>query len=221
LGDEEPPVPKPVDAALEGCAGPARSVRRNVVAQLAQLLDGQSDRTHHPIMVDRLADHDRVCLDSPRPGVQGGVMTENNSEDYGSYSVDDEDQLQAEDTLNDRGVADVLDEGYSPPERWSAGEGFGTTADEALEGETLDQRLAQEEPEPDPYAEEAENVGGPEVGGERSGRLVAPDEGAHEDSEKDLVAEDIGIDGAGASAEEAAVHVVDDEEPFDDEEFED
>jgi hypothetical protein len=148
-------------------------------------------------------------------------MTENNSEDYGSYSVDDEDQLQAEDTLNDRGVDDILDEGYSPPERWSAGEGFGNTADEALEGETLDQRLAQEEPEPDPYAEEGENVGGPEVGGERSGRLVAPDEGAHEDSEKDLVAEDIGIDGAGASAEEAAVHVVDDQESFDDEEFED
>jgi hypothetical protein len=148
-------------------------------------------------------------------------MTENNSEDYGSYSVDDENQLQAEDTLNDRGVDDILDEGYSPPERWSAGEGFGTTADEALEGETLDQRLSQEEPEPDPYAEEGENVGGPEVGGERSGRLVAPDEGAHEDSEKDLVAEDIGIDGAAASAEEAAVHVVDDEEPFDDEEFED
>jgi hypothetical protein len=143
-------------------------------------------------------------------------MTENNSEDYGSYSVDDEDQLQPEDTLDDRGVDDILDEGYSPPERWSAGEGFGTTADEALEGETLDQRLTQEEPEPDPYAEEDENVGGPEVGGERSGRLVAPDEGAHEDSEKDL-----GIDGAGASAEEAAVHVVADAEPFDDEEFED
>jgi hypothetical protein len=148
-------------------------------------------------------------------------MTENNSEDYGSYSVDDEDQLQAEDTLNDRGVDDILDEGYSPPERWSGGEGFGTTADEALEGETLDQRLAQEEPEPDPYAEEDENVGGPEVGGERSGRLVAPDEGAHEDSETDLVAEDIGIDGAGASAEEAAVHVVEDEESLNEEEFED
>jgi hypothetical protein len=146
-------------------------------------------------------------------------MTENNSEGYGSYSVDDEDQLQAEDTLNDRGVDDILDEGYSPPERWSGGEGFGTTADEALEGETLDQRLAQEEPEPDPYAEEEENVGGPEVGGVRSGRLVAPDEGAHEDSETDLVAEDIGIDGAGASAEEAAVHVVDEQEPFDDDEF--
>lgn len=141
-------------------------------------------------------------------------MTENNREDYGDYSVDDEDQLQPEDTLNDRGVDDVLDEGYSAPEKWSPAEGFGNTADEALQGESLEQRLRQEVPEPDPYAEEGEDVGGPEVGEERSGRLVAPDEGAGPDEEKDLVAEDIGIDGAGASAEEAAVHVVDDEEDF-------
>jgi len=141
-------------------------------------------------------------------------MTENNREDYGSYSVDDEDQLQAEDTLNDRGVDDLLDEGYSPPEKWSAGEGFGTTAEEALQGETLDQRIAQEEPDVDPYAEDGEDVGGPEVGVRRSGRLVAPDEGAHSDSESDLVAEDVGFDGAAASAEEAAIHVVDDEDNF-------
>ncbi|MFC0624489.1 DUF5709 domain-containing protein [Kribbella deserti] len=139
-------------------------------------------------------------------------MTENNSEDYGSYSVDDEDQLQPGDSLDDRGVDDVLDEGYSPPEKWSPAEGFGNTAEEALAGETLDQRIAQEEPDIDPYAEETENVGGPEVGGARSGRLVAPDEGAHTDEDKDLIAEDIGIDGAGASAEEAAVHVVEDDD---------
>jgi hypothetical protein len=141
-------------------------------------------------------------------------MTENNREDYGSYSVDDEDQLQPQDTLNDRGVDDLLDEGYSPPEKWSAGEGFGTTADEAVQGESLDQRVAQEEPDVDPYAEDPENVGGPEVGVERSGRLVAPDEGAHQDEESELIAEDVGIDGSAASAEEAAVHTVDDEEPF-------
>ena len=35
----------------------------------------------------------------------------------GEYSVEDDNQLQAEDTLIDRGVDDVLDEGYSPPER--------------------------------------------------------------------------------------------------------
>ncbi|MEV0798306.1 DUF5709 domain-containing protein [Kribbella sp. NPDC050281] len=150
-------------------------------------------------------------------------MTENNREDYGSYSVDDEDQLQPTDTLNDRGVDDLLDEGYSPPEKWSAGEGFGTTPDEALQGETLDQRIAQEEPDSDPYAEDGEDVGGPEVGVVRSGRLVAPDEGAHSDDDDELVAEDVGYDGAAASAEEAAVHVVDDEENFelDDEDEED
>jgi len=141
-------------------------------------------------------------------------MTENNREDYGSYSVDDEDQLQPADTLNDRGVDDLLDEGYSPPEKWSGGEGFGTTADEALEGETLDQRVAQEVPDVDPYSEDGEDVGGPEVGAQRSGRLVAPDEGAHNDDENELVAEDVGFDGAAASAEEAAVHVVDGEESF-------
>ncbi|HEY0470403.1 MAG TPA: DUF5709 domain-containing protein [Kribbella sp.] len=141
-------------------------------------------------------------------------MTENNREDYGSYSVDDEDQPGAEDTLDDRGLDDPLDEGYSPPEKWSPAEKFGNTADEQLQGETLDQRLAQEEPDVDPYADDGENVGGPEIGGPRSGRLVAPDEGAHLDDEKDLVAEDVGIDGGASSAEEAAVHLVDEDEPF-------
>ena len=121
------------------------------------------------------------------------------------------DQLQPDDTLVDRGVDDVLDEGYSPPEKWSAGEGFGTTPDEALEGETLDQRVAQEVPDVDPYADVDPEVYDDEVGDERSGRLVAPDEGLGEDTEKALVGDDVGIDGAAASAEEAAVHVVEDD----------
>ncbi len=125
---------------------------------------------------------------------------------------DNLDQLQPEDTLVDRGVDDVLDEGYSPAEKWSAGEGFGTTADEALQGENLDQRIAQEEPDVDPYAEtDGEDLDDGEVGSERAGRLVAPDEGLGEDVDSELVGEDVGIDGAGASAEEAAVHVVEDE----------
>jgi hypothetical protein len=147
-------------------------------------------------------------------------MTENNrettgnAEDYGQYSVDDEDQLQPDDTLVDRGVDDALDEGYSAPEKWSAAEGYGNTPLEEERGETLDQRLRQEQPEEDPYAaaaNEPEHVGG-EVGSERAGRLVAEDEGLAPDEEKDLVADDIGIDGAGASAEEAAVHVVDEDQ---------
>ena len=138
------------------------------------------------------------------------------NESYNTYSVDDEDQPQGDgDSLVDsRGLDEPLDEGYSPPEKWSPAEGFGNTPAEEEQGETLDQRIAQEEPEPDPYelaANESEDVTG-EVGTDRAGRLVDEDEGLGPDLEKDLVAEDVGIDGAGASAEEAAVHVIDDEE---------
>jgi hypothetical protein len=138
------------------------------------------------------------------------------AESYGGYSVDDEDQPQGDgDSLSDdRGLREPLDEGYSPPEHWSAAQGYGNTPFEEETGETLDQRIAQEEAEPDPYVvamTEDEDVDDPEVGNRRAGRLVAEDEGRYEDSEKDMVAEDIGIDGAGASAEEAAVHLVDDE----------
>jgi hypothetical protein len=154
----------------------------------------------------------------------------------GSYSIDDDDQLQSEDSLVDRGVEDTLDEGYSPPDRPVAVDKFGTTAAEAEEGETLDMRLAEEVPDPnmqvdDPLAAQPDPLGqrldeesdvdrdsfdrelrdDAEVGDERAGRLVAPDEGSHEDTEKDLVAQDVGINGAGAGAEEAAMHVIEQE----------
>jgi hypothetical protein len=112
---------------------------------------------------------------------------------------------------DDRGLTEPLDEGYSPPERWSVGQGYGNTPLEEELGETLDQRIAQEEPEPDPYAEEdVEDIDDGEVGNARAGRLVAPDEGAGEDEDSEMFADDAGIDGAGASAEEAAMHVVND-----------
>ena len=126
-----------------------------------------------------------------------------------------EDQLQPIDTLDDRGVEDVLDEGYSPAEKPIGSRAHGTTAAEVKEGETLEDRIAQEEPEPDPYEEAHAGIpdeeSGEWVGTERAGRLTAPDEGAHEDVDAELVAEDHGIDGAGASAEEAAVHVIDED----------
>lgn len=50
------------------------------------------------------------------------------------------------------------------------------------------------------------------MGTDRAGRLVAPDEGAHGDTEKDMLAQDVGIDGGAASAEEAAVHRIPDED---------
>ncbi|HEX5090672.1 MAG TPA: DUF5709 domain-containing protein [Nocardioides sp.] len=138
-------------------------------------------------------------------------------ESYGDYSVDDEDQPSNIDGLPDPDVDDELDRGYSPPERWSAAQGYGNTPYEEASGESLDQRLSQEETESDPYdatdVDDEELYDG-EVGDRRAGRLVDPDEGLGEDTEKDLVADDVGIDGAGASAEEAAVHIVPDEEGY-------
>jgi hypothetical protein len=146
---------------------------------------------------------------------------------YHGYSVDDEDQPQdTGDSLTDqRGLEEPLDEGYSPPEKWSAAQGRGNTPLEEELGTTIDERVETEVPEPDPYEQaqaETEPHDGDDdwiadeqaeaVGGDRAGRLVDPDEGVREDTEKDLVAEDVGIDGAGASAEEAAVHSVDEDE---------
>ncbi len=120
-------------------------------------------------------------------------------------------QGQPYDTLDDRGVQDVLDEGFSPPEKWSTAQKFGNTAEEMREGETLEQRLAQEEPDVEPDLD-GDALDDGEVGDRRAGRLVDPDGGIGMDTEKDLVGYDVGVDGAGAGAEEAAVHIVDESE---------
>ena len=133
----------------------------------------------------------------------------------GEYSLDIDDQLQEEDTLIDRGVDDVLDEGYSPPERPLGIDAYGTTTAEQRRGESLEQHLAEEEPDPamnldalddEEVDEQSANAG--EVGGRRAGRLIATDDGVGGDDESELWADDAGIDGAAASAEEAAVHVI-------------
>ncbi len=122
--------------------------------------------------------------------------------------------LDPEDTLDDR---DELAEGYSPPERAQATEGWGTTARETAEGESWAGRLAREVP--DVTAEDGDGLGDTgdtdgelideEVGDVRAGRLVATDAGYGEDTDEELWASDAGIDGGAASAEEAAVHVID------------
>lgn len=142
------------------------------------------------------------------------------NESYGDYSVDDEDQPGNIDDLGDEDVADELDRGYSPPEHYSAGQGYGNTPWEEEHRESIDQRRRQEIPDVDPYAEdddadESDGDAEDEVGTRRSGRLVAPDHGSGEDTEKDMVAQDIGIDGAAASAEEAAMHIIEDDEDQD------
>lgn len=135
---------------------------------------------------------------------------------YGDYSVDDEDQPANLEDLPDGEGVDELDRGYSPPESYSAGQRYGNTPWEEEHRETIDQRIGQEEPDPDPYAEQgdapwdSESVDDGEVGNRRAGRLVDTNGGIGEDTEKDLVGDDVGIDGAAASAEEAAMHIVDD-----------
>jgi len=144
------------------------------------------------------------------------------SSDPEENELEDDGTLDAYDTLDGNPGDDPLDTGILPPDRWSAGEGFGTTLAEERAGESLDQLLAEEEPEPDPYADadllpdevlvDEDDSLADDGEDPRSGRLVAEDEGAHPDREPDLVARDVGIDGGAASAEEAAVHVVDDPE---------
>jgi len=141
------------------------------------------------------------------------------------YDDDVNEQPDAADTLDDSGPADPLDEGWSPPERPWAVDGWGTTAREEAEGESLDGRLARELPDQgsgdgDGLGDTADTDGelwDDEVGVRRSGRLVAEDggEGAA-DRDEELFASDVGIDGAGASAEEAAVHLVEDDEDDED-----
>jgi Family of unknown function (DUF5709) len=150
--------------------------------------------------------------------------TRHESEDLEDYQVQD-----STDTLSGAPGNDPLDRGVVPPERWSAGVRYGVTEQEQEQGESLDQLLAEEEPDPalnfedddeDEDEEDDDDAGDEDVDGlllddgpdPRAGRLVAEDEGAHPDDEADLVATDVGIDGGGATAEEAAVHVVEEDD---------
>jgi|SRR5215469_8466696 len=150
-------------------------------------------------------------------------MSDNQHEsaDLENYEVED-----AADTLEGNPGDDPLDRGVMPPQHWSAASRYGTTAAEEEAGESLDQLLGEEEPDDldgipdeevpadiagDPAAADEDVDGlllddGPDP---RAGRLVAGDEGSEAVTEPDLVARDAGIDGGAATAEEAAVHVVD------------
>ncbi|MYR39472.1 hypothetical protein GTX14_29880 [Streptomyces sp. SID4944] len=127
---------------------------------------------------------------------------------------DPEEQLGAEDTLLDpSGTGDPLDEGYSPPDRPWVVEGLGTTAPETVTGESLDTRLSREVPEKPGFTGDGvgDLAGGDgelwngEVGVARAGRLTQQADGRVPAT---LTASDVGIDGAAASAEEAAMHVI-------------
>ena len=149
--------------------------------------------------------------------------TRHESADLHDYETQD-----SYDTLDGDPGDDPLDRGVAPPERWSAAIRYGTTDEEQDRGESLDQLLAEEEPDlaPEIDDERYEDIAGDEDAGDedvdglllddgpppRAGRLVAVDEDADTGEDGDLVAQDVGIDGAAATAEEAAVHVVEDDD---------
>jgi Family of unknown function (DUF5709) len=141
-----------------------------------------------------------------------------------SADLEDYETEDAYDTLEGKLGDDPLDRGVAPPERWTGDIRRGSDAGER---ESLDELLDEEEPDDEEDldddlpedtsdADEAEEyLDGlllDDGADPRAGRLVAEDEGAHPDDEEDLVARDVGVDGGAASAEEAAIHVVDDDD---------
>lgn len=122
----------------------------------------------------------------------------------------DSNQLPPEDTLDDRGVDGILDEGTSPPDRPPNRHRLETER-EQYEGESLAERLAQELP--DVGAQDAADRPTPgDREADRTGRLVEADDDASHYHGSSTAATDVGIAGGAASAEEAAMHLVDEDE---------
>jgi len=147
-----------------------------------------------------------------------GYDTGGDDDDVERDDIDDASlRLESEDVLEDDSTADVGDAGYVPQDRpWAVD-------DPAVSGEqeTLDQRLAEEQPDTGSAEDERDDGLGDvsdtdgelrdtEVGDVRAGRLAGTDAGSESapDPEPDLEGFEEGRAGGGASAEEAAVHVV-------------
>ncbi|MFJ8615763.1 DUF5709 domain-containing protein [Streptomyces clavifer] len=128
------------------------------------------------------------------------------------------DDLDPENVLDEPDLDDELDSGYSPPEKPLGVSKYGTTGEEQREGESLDRRLAQEVPEEDSVLADPADTGpednGPEevdAGDERAGRVAVADEEPGSARNNRVLGRDVGIDGGAASAEEAAVHIQEDD----------
>ncbi|MER7985512.1 DUF5709 domain-containing protein [Streptomyces noursei] len=132
---------------------------------------------------------------------------------------DNPNDLDMEDALDEPGLDEALDTGYSPPERPFVVNHEGTTAQEQHDRESLAHRLSVELP--DVCAPDGDGIGDlpggagepydDQVGEERAGRIVSFDEGFWRGGgSNDVVARDVGVDGGAASAEEAAVHIAHD-----------
>ncbi|MGI8522675.1 MAG: DUF5709 domain-containing protein [Nocardioides sp.] len=138
--------------------------------------------------------------------------------DWGQTELDAQERADADLNLDDPEASD--DEPWSPPDRQPRG----AEAAEIDGEETLNQRILQEEHDPNADAPEAERrLGGDdpdsipadqdflgddgEVGDEPAGDLVAPDEGLGPDVDSEVDATERGL---GEGPEQDAVHIVQD-----------
>lgn len=140
------------------------------------------------------------------PDDSGSGGTPGTSPDLETTAEGDTDQLEYSDTLLDRGLDSPLDEGWSPPDR-PPRHRLETRLEQAL-GESMDDKLAAEEAEV--WSADAPGADVRDTG--RAGRLVAADADADGLPSADTMAVDAGFAGGAASAEEAAVHVVDEDQ---------
>src|SRR5450755_2673558 len=89
---------------------------------------------------------------------------------YEQDDIEDDGVLDPSDTLDGNPGDDPLEAGYIPPDKWSAGMRFGSTEAEEEAGESLDQLLAEEEPdvtvEPDDENDEQADIAGDKDAGD-------------------------------------------------------
>src|ERR1700709_232129 len=109
-------------------------------------------------------------------------------DEYAAANASGDDQLPPADTLTGDDRLDPLDAGYSPPDREPTALKYGVTADEERRGESLADKLAEEEPDINDRAvdedfsfDDADPI---------AGRLVRPDEGFKPDDEADEIGSD-------------------------------
>jgi hypothetical protein len=146
--------------------------------------------------------------------MEAAQMGNSEFDDVAAHLLEPEESLDSEETGID------LDEGYSPPERPRELGDWGLIVSEARSHESLARRLARELPDltdrwdGDGIGDSPGSDGEPiddQVGDSRAGRLVAFDLDAT-DSTTEYRAHDVGIDGGAASAEEAAMHIIDEDD---------
>ncbi|MFF9063916.1 DUF5709 domain-containing protein [Streptomyces sp. NPDC014891] len=154
---------------------------------------------------------------SPTGGDESSASEARGDDVYQPFEgADPSGDLDPDNALMTDPIDDMAVPGYSPPERPRGATRYGTTQREQREGESLDERLAQEVPDlADGTLPEGDGIGDlpggegepvdEQAGATRAGRLTAVD--TPSGSLDRAVARDVGLDDGTAPAEEAAMHV--------------